>query len=57
MSGDHAALPRDPYCLSPYAELHSPNFVWGEIDGDTFVRSIIPAYKEVVHWCCKGFCP
>ena len=47
---NHEAPPRDLYCLPVYELCHSPNFIWGDMDEDTFSRTIKTACKEVVHW-------
>ena len=36
--------------LPHYKESNPPNFMWGDIDGDTFTSLISEAYNKVVHW-------
>ena len=36
--------------LPAYLPSTSANFKWGEVDGESFVRSITAIYDEIVHW-------
>ena len=36
--------------LPTYSNTSTPNFVWGDLDAQTFVSRITVAYDEVVHW-------
>ena len=36
--------------LPPYDDAAAPNFIWGEIDGETLAHSIDCCYEEIVHW-------
>ena len=36
--------------LPPYEDATAPNFVWGEMDGESFAHSIDCCYAEIVHW-------
>ena len=39
----------DVQSLPCYELLRAPNFVWGDIPGDSFVNSVSCCYDEVVH--------
>ena len=30
--------------------MSTPSFVWGEVDGDSFLHSVACCYDEVIHW-------
>ena len=36
--------------LPPHPTLPTPNFMWGNIDGETFTNAICSAYTEIAHW-------
>ena len=36
--------------LPQFAELASPTFRWGDVDGETFAHSVVCCYEETVHW-------
>ena len=36
--------------LPPFQPASEPSFVWGEVDGECFIKLIDACYKEVVHW-------
>ena len=36
--------------LPPFEDAASPNFLWGEIDGESFAHEIECCYAEIVHW-------
>jgi len=40
--------------------MSAPIFVWGYVDGDSFVHSVSCCYDEVIHWqknlIFLGFC-
>ena len=36
--------------LPPHPTLPTPNFMWGNMDGETFTNAICSAYTEIAHW-------
>ena len=36
--------------LPPFAPISTPNFRWGDVDGETFACSINRSYEVIVHW-------
>ena len=36
--------------LPPFVPISTPNFRWGDVDGETFTCSINRIYKVIVHW-------
>ena len=36
--------------LPPFDSMSTPSFVWGEVDGDSFLHSVACCYDEVIHW-------
>ena len=38
------------WSLPPYCEFSAPNFLWDEVDSETFSHSLESCYLEVVHW-------
>ena len=36
--------------LPQFTPLSTPNFRWGDMDGETFSHSIDRSYEEIVHW-------
>ena len=36
--------------LPPFVPISTPNFTWGDLDGEAFVRTIDSSYDVIVHW-------
>ena len=36
--------------LPKFVPMQSPNFRWGEVEGEAFTRAIQNCYEEIVHW-------
>ena len=36
--------------LPPFSSSSEPNFVWGDMDGETFSCALNGIYDEMVHW-------
>ena len=36
--------------LPPFLSMNAPNFVWGELDGESFCQAINSAYDEAITW-------
>ena len=36
--------------LPPFSPAHSPNFIWGEMEGAKVAEDIDMIYREIVHW-------
>ena len=36
--------------LPPFVPISTPNFRWGDVDGETFACSINRSYEVIVHW-------
>ena len=49
-SGPCADVRQAVHELPPYDDAAAPNFIWGEIDGETLAHSIDCCYEEIVHW-------
>jgi len=38
------------HALPLFEDAAAPNFLWGEIDGESFAHSADYCYAEIVHW-------
>ena len=50
LSTDNTATTTTVKDLPAYLLSTSANFKWGEVDGESFARSITAIYDEIVHW-------
>ncbi len=44
------SLPFEPTTLPNYDPMAEPQFIWGEIDPESFTQQLNKTYSEVVHW-------